>query len=1167
MTCRFPVNPECYPKVIAIAVIGFLMLMLPRQLQAQNSLPIQWSSVFMPIGQLSCTAYSPDGALMAIGGIGGVQIYSVPSYTLIGCPSTAAYRTTSITFSPDSKTLAVGGSNLLETVAVQEVWSVPSLKLLNSYKVQPGVVTSVAFSPNGKSLSNSVSTWNGDQNGTALNVWNLATGSQVVSLFIQAEFLYSIAYSPNGAMIADGGFGDSGLVELRSPLTGNVIRTFKTSTYIVNSVAFSPDGTTVAIGASQSGLGALELGNVATGEISNLPTMNIPNTVQYSPDGKTLAVGTVSNTGQSAGDIELWNVSTAQQITVLASATNDEVLAISFSPDGKSLSACGTGYNSTTYDSYSEEDIWDLAAASPITSIYPYIYGYSNTVTFSPNGEEVALSGSSLNANTNVSSSSISLWDASSGNLDKSLVTTVYAYSVQFSPDGSTLADAGQIGSKGALDLWDVATGALIHSLDTAANNVLDTVAFSPTGQTIADGGSSYNTLTSVYTGVLELWNMSTGTLNFSLKTSANRGVTSVTFSPDGTTLAVCGSGGDSVEEAFGVLELWNVSTGSLIASLDTGEYAPQSVMFSPDGRTLVNGGRDFIPSTNTLAGAIELWDVSSDSFLSTLSLTANTQTVNSVAYSPDGSELFASTDLGLQAFNATNGKYLNDFNAGSIQALAISSTGNQLAFTTLSNSVAVVQNPYLNDARVSSVTLAPGAVLGGSPTIGTVTLSSAAPVGGIAIALSSSSVSATVPQTVLVAAGATKATFTVLTYGVNAQTVVTITATGTISAKEAVLTINAARLTSISLSPATVGGGNTSVGTVTLSGPAGLGGTTISLSSNSSSATVPVAFEILSGQTSGTFTVNTVAVGSLSQAAINASLNGQTQTTLLTISPPQLVQVAVNPTQVTGGGVSTGTISLTGPTGPGGLLVMLSSNSADASVPKSIAVAAGMEAATFAINTVGVSTSKTVTITAKNGSVSKTASLTITPPTLLSVTLDPDAVSGGTSTTGTVTLSGIAGSGGVVVKLKSNSSSVSLGASVKVPAGKASATFVAKTIAVNSPTSAAVTASLGTVSQTTTLTINPPYLVSLALNPGTVTGGKSSVGTVTISSAAPDGGLEISLSSSDSTAIVPAIVKVPSGHETITFTIRTVATKSTTTSTISAAKGGSSLTDVLTIL
>jgi hypothetical protein len=185
----------------------------------------------------------------------------------------------------------------------------------------------------------------------------------------------------------------------------------------------------------------------------------------------------------------------------------------------------------------------------------------------------------------------------------------------------------------------------------------------------------------------------------------------------------------------------------------------------------------------------------------------------------------------------------------------------------------------------------------------------------------------------------------------------------------------------------------------------------------------------------------------------------------------------------------------------------------------------------------------------------------------LLSVTLDPDAVSGGTSTTGTVTLSGIAGSGGVVVKLKSNSSSVSLGASVKVPAGKASATFVAKTIAVNSPTSAAVTASLGTVSQTTTLTINPPYLVSLALNPGTVTGGKSSVGTVTISSAAPDGGLEISLSSSDSTAIVPAIVKVPSGHETITFTIRTVATKSTTTSTISAAKGGSSLTDVLTIL
>jgi len=77
----------------------------------------------------------------------------------------------------------------------------------------------------------------------------------------------------------------------------------------------------------------------------------------------------------------------------------------------------------------------------------------------------------------------------------------------------------------------------------------------------------------------------------------------------------------------------------------------------------------------------------------------------------------------------------------------------------------------------LSSITLSPGSVNGGSSSTGTVTLSLPAPSGGAMINLSSNNISATVPTSVMVAAGATSATFAVNTSAVTASTPVTISA------------------------------------------------------------------------------------------------------------------------------------------------------------------------------------------------------------------------------------------------------------------------------------------------------------------------------------------------------------------------------------------------------
>jgi hypothetical protein len=90
-------------------------------------------------------------------------------------------------------------------------------------------------------------------------------------------------------------------------------------------------------------------------------------------------------------------------------------------------------------------------------------------------------------------------------------------------------------------------------------------------------------------------------------------------------------------------------------------------------------------------------------------------------------------------------------------------------------------------------------------------------------------------------------------------------------------------------------------------------------------------------------------------------------------------------------------------------------------------------------------------------------------------------------------------------------------------------------------------------------LTVNPVNIVSVNLSPSTVTGGNSVTGTVTISPAAPLGGVTITLSCSSGSSYVilpsPATVYVQSGKTVSnSFTIGTQTVPSSVTATIVAS-------------
>jgi hypothetical protein len=186
------------------------------------------------------------------------------------------------------------------------------------------------------------------------------------------------------------------------------------------------------------------------------------------------------------------------------------------------------------------------------------------------------------------------------------------------------------------------------------------------------------------------------------------------------------------------------------------------------------------------------------------------------------------------------------------------------------------------------------------------------------------------------------------------------------------------AALSSITVSPTSVIGGNSSTGTVTLTGVAA-SNVVMNLSSNNASATVPPSVTVPQGATTASFSIGTTPVASSTAANISAAYNGVTKTAALTITPPALSSLKLNPSKVVGGNPSTGTVTLSG-TAPTGMTVQLSSNRTTvATVPSSVTIAAGTTAATFPVTTSRVHNTTNVTISGTSAGVTKSAVLSVT--------------------------------------------------------------------------------------------------------------------------------------------------------------------------------------------
>jgi WD40 repeat protein len=133
----------------------------------------------------------------------------------------------------------------------------------------------------------------------------------------------SVAFSPDGSTIASGSFDKT--VRLWEVSSGRALRAFEGHTNGVRSVAFSPDGSTIASGSSDNTVRLWEVSSGCALRFLRGHRSAITG-VAFHPDGRTLA------SASEDGTVRLWNVASGACLAVLLALPEGWA---AFTPDGR----------------------------------------------------------------------------------------------------------------------------------------------------------------------------------------------------------------------------------------------------------------------------------------------------------------------------------------------------------------------------------------------------------------------------------------------------------------------------------------------------------------------------------------------------------------------------------------------------------------------------------------------------------------------------------------------------------------------------------------------------------------------------------------------------------------------------------------------------------------
>ena len=590
-------------------------------------------------------AYSPDGGLLAVGGIDEVRVYDAHTHAGVAILEPGSG---SLGFLPDGRTLVtVGGGKL-------RLWSAADWKEQTSWdegpgplvlsrdgsrlavacadgvrirdttgwkevKFLPGATAPLAFSPDGKTLATDAA--------EGVTLWRIDDGKERVlansrGLFTGQEFTFfrpiqALAFSPDGSTVAapQNWLSERGVFLLRfwDARTGRETATFPGQperpehTGIIASLAYSPDGRLLATTSLDH---AVRLWDVARGACVDTLQGHQAEVggCAFSPDGRAIV------SGDRLGHVNFWTIPRPKG----EEAISGVVRPLRFSRDGSQLAAL-TAEGAVVF--------YDVATNAPRRQ-FPLEDAVPGSVP------AVAISADLDRMVRPAGGGKVKILDlAESG----SRLEYVSARDVDFlalTPDGRLLVSGG---SGQFLRSRDLQTGRE-YNLPFEARRV----QLSPDNRTMAllaaetdlqAAGSALLSPAATSLPVsgskglasgdgLPLWDLASNQLRLRLGVSA-RYVLDGAFSSDGHRFATALSDN--------TVQVWDTASGRRTAVLTGHKQVVFAVAFSSDGKTIATASED---------GTLRLWDAAAQQEI--LSLPTLGWHVSALLFSPDGRVLVA---------------------------------------------------------------------------------------------------------------------------------------------------------------------------------------------------------------------------------------------------------------------------------------------------------------------------------------------------------------------------------------------------------------------------------------------------------------------------------------------------------------------------------------------
>lgn len=413
-----------------------------------------------------------------------------------------------LAFSPDKIILASGSED--KTV---RLWDTEKRAKIATLKGHEAWVAAVAFAPDGKILAT------GDA-GKVIKLWDVNTQRERATLTGHTNGISALTFTPDGKTLASGSY--DGTIRFWNPDIGQEHLTFTTGhTEQIKTVAFAENGITLATAAFT---GVVEVWNLKTAQELTTFTKgknDLTGPVAFTHDATRFASRGGSGTivfdalgsgyhmsGPGRGNIELWDITTGEQILGAWQDTKGDANALAFSPDNKILAAGMPRQGIRAWDINTGTELLNFKAAEP----------FGRKLAFSPNGTLLATNGTHVQTR---------VWDVTTQR-DITPPNVMNASALAFSPDGKTLA----YGHPNGIVLSDITTTGIKERGRISNHRGFGSVlTFSPDGKILLDPKSIGRQ------PLIQLWDVDTGT-DLGTLSGHTEGIETLVFSHDGKTLA-----------------------------------------------------------------------------------------------------------------------------------------------------------------------------------------------------------------------------------------------------------------------------------------------------------------------------------------------------------------------------------------------------------------------------------------------------------------------------------------------------------------------------------------------------------------------------------------------------------------------------------------------------